>query len=392
MESATPWLAIPCPNCHATLQPPATASRHAKLRCPVCHHELESAELLLAGRRHWMVIEDPGGEDAFEAWRLESAARQVLAAGGQPVGAAVGAGQADDDGHGYRLAAETPTPSRVASGAKNQVGKKQVDWSKFKPITHEEFESRMRQASSPWSAVIQAVLGGLLAIPLSLGMIWFLLGKDIGGLAPRVARFAPWMVPPHLRGDPQEDPREGLPLEKWGADQTIPAAPRRGRLPQIDVAVDGPGDEPLVVGQPATSLPPPPGVTLADPAGSGSTRATDAAPVQQQPDDDEPDLIPPTFDPPALPADSAASGSPASGGGGADAPAVAKPQLPPPVEAPSGLKPVGGGQTPPQAAGGQSGAGQSGGGGSGSSTATPQLPPELLPTGPNPLRPGGGRG
>jgi hypothetical protein len=390
MEAAAPWLAIPCPNCHAVLQPPAVASRHAKLRCPVCHHELESAELLLAGRRHWMVIEDPGGEDAFEAWRLESAARQVLAAGGQPVGPSPESVPADDDGHGYRLAAESPTPSRVASGAKNQVGKKQVDWSKFKPITHEEFESRMRQASSPWSAVIQAVLGGLLAIPLSLGMIWFLLGKDIGGLAPRVARFAPWMVPPHLRGDPQEDPREGLPLEKWGADQTIPAAPRRGRLPQIDLEVDGPGDAPLVVGQPAASLPPPPGVTLADPGGSKPAGSADAALVQQTPDDEEPDAIPPAATSPPVPAGSAA-GAGAGAGAGRDVPAVAKPQLPPPVEAPSGLKPVGGGQTPSQAAAGQSGAGQSGGGGSASSTATPQLPPELLPTEPNPLRPGQGR-
>jgi len=321
MESAAPWLAIPCPGCHAVLQPPAAASRHAKLRCPVCQHELESAELLLAGRRHWMVIEDPGGEDAFEAWRLESAARQLLAAGGQAAATPAMAAPADDDGQGYRLAAESSTPSRVASGAKSQVGKKQVDWSKFKPITHEEFESRMRQASSPWSAVLQAVLGGLLAVPLSLGMIWFLLGKDIGGLAPRVARYAPWLVPPHLRGDPEEQPREGMPMEKWGADQAIPAASGRGRLPQIDAEVDGPGDEPLIVGPPSIGLPPPPGVTLADPSGSASTRAVDASQVQQTPDDEEPEPIPPTSSVPAAPA-----GAAAGAGGGADAPAVARPR------------------------------------------------------------------
>ncbi|MCA9181457.1 MAG: hypothetical protein KDA51_08385 [Planctomycetales bacterium] len=48
---------------------------------------------------------------------------------------------------------------------------------------------------SPIWSVLQIILGGLAAIPISLLLMWHLLGTDVGEAAPWVAQYAPWIVP-----------------------------------------------------------------------------------------------------------------------------------------------------------------------------------------------------
>lgn len=48
--------------------------------------------------------------------------------------------------------------------------------------------------------VLPPILGGLTALPVAIGILWYGFGKDIGNAGPTVARYIPWLVPEHLRG------------------------------------------------------------------------------------------------------------------------------------------------------------------------------------------------
>ena len=55
-------------------------------------------------------------------------------------------------------------------------------------------------AASPLRRVLPPILGGMTAIPIAIGILWYGFGKDIGNAGPTVARYIPWLVPEHLRG------------------------------------------------------------------------------------------------------------------------------------------------------------------------------------------------
>ncbi len=48
--------------------------------------------------------------------------------------------------------------------------------------------------------LIPPVLGGLAAIPISLAILWYGFGRDLGNAGPTIAKYVPWIVPPALRG------------------------------------------------------------------------------------------------------------------------------------------------------------------------------------------------
>ena len=109
--------------------------------------------------------------------------------------------------------------------------------------------------------MLQVALGGLAAIPVSLLLMWHLLGTDIGDAAPWVAQYAPWIVPqkfhayaPRAVVPANQTPAGSLPAPAAaettlaGPDQAAPAdtadeiptvQPRA--LSDIDLAVDTPG-------------------------------------------------------------------------------------------------------------------------------------------------------
>jgi hypothetical protein len=177
---------FPCPACHHQLQPPSQASRSARLRCPICHHELEAFQLLLGINRPWLVIEDPGGENVFAPFHEATVADTPLAS--------VGTEPAAKDSSSTDATEEL----QLASGD-NVDEARSINWEKFQPVSHEEFQRRRRKEDSPIKMLIQIVLGGVVAVPVALLIMWHFLGRDIGGAAPWVASFAPWIVPESMR-------------------------------------------------------------------------------------------------------------------------------------------------------------------------------------------------
>ncbi len=75
-----------------------------------------------------------------------------------------------------------------------------MDWSKLEPILPPRNERRRRR-HSPLLAALPSIFGGLCSIPVAMLLIWFVLGTDPMKVAPTVARYAPWLVPAHLRGN-----------------------------------------------------------------------------------------------------------------------------------------------------------------------------------------------
>lgn len=197
---------FPCPACHHQLQPPSQASRSARLRCPICHHELEAFQLLLGFNRPWLVIEDPGGENVFASFQEATVADTPIAdIGAEPV--------ANDS-----TSTDASEELQLASGD-NVDDAKSINWEKFQPVSHEEFQRRRRKEDSPLKMLIQIVLGGLVAVPVALLIMWHLLGRDIGGAAPWVASFAPWIVPESMRPPSDSDvdfPPRRVPLPERG--------------------------------------------------------------------------------------------------------------------------------------------------------------------------------
>jgi hypothetical protein len=110
------------------------------------------------------------------------------------------------------------------------------------------------QDKSPLWKLLPPVLGGLTALPISIGILWYGFGKDIGNTGPTVARYVPWIVPKHLRGRPQwkSTPDRQLELKK-------PSLPSGRNSPNLDAGEFGTigqsGTRPSVENPPKTSLP-----------------------------------------------------------------------------------------------------------------------------------------
>ncbi|XZE21329.1 hypothetical protein SH449x_001229 [Pirellulaceae bacterium SH449] len=64
-------------------------------------------------------------------------------------------------------------------------------------------EKKSKDGSKPkpaWLKILPPVLGGLAALPLATGILWYGFGRDLGNAGPAVAQYVPWVVPKHLRG------------------------------------------------------------------------------------------------------------------------------------------------------------------------------------------------
>ncbi len=73
------------------------------------------------------------------------------------------------------------------------------------PATPAVKKPRVRKSDGGglWS-VIQVILGGgAAAIPVTLLLLWYVVGKDVMDAGPTVARYAPWIVPKKFRSPPE---------------------------------------------------------------------------------------------------------------------------------------------------------------------------------------------
>ena len=101
---------------------------------------------------------------------------------------------------------EPPSATRRNAGLDADAG---LDWDSV-PVA-----SRPRRPERSWlMKILPPVLGGLTALPIAIAILWYGFGKDIGGAGPQVARFAPWIVPKHLRGRPYYDTDTSSPVRR----------------------------------------------------------------------------------------------------------------------------------------------------------------------------------
>ncbi|MEY4567897.1 MAG: hypothetical protein RLY14_2867, partial [Planctomycetota bacterium] len=182
-----------CPHCRNLIRLPDDIGPDSVLRCPICHNITIGSALALKADTTWIVV-DPVAEQI----NLEAITNPETA---QPLQTSAITSNAElDNQESYEVSEQQDdTPSLGFHIPKADRTRKQPikheDWVNFKPISHEDYQRRKRKSSSPFWQMIQVVLGGALAIPISLLLIWHVLGKDIGNIGPQVAKVAPWIVP-----------------------------------------------------------------------------------------------------------------------------------------------------------------------------------------------------
>ncbi|MBM3965773.1 MAG: hypothetical protein FJ308_12020 [Planctomycetes bacterium] len=99
-----------------------------------------------------------------------------------------------------------------------------------------QIASRPRPQPKQQSALrklIPPVLGGLTAIPIAIGILWYGFGRDLGNAGPTVARYVPWIVPKHLRG------RSVGYTHRWDENGTTQKPATQEKKPNLDAGAFG---------------------------------------------------------------------------------------------------------------------------------------------------------
>ncbi len=203
---------LPCPDCQQPTLLPEGVSLEATIECPHCHAQFIVGEMLTARFGCWLLVHDPAAVNALYPVYTEEASEA-------------------DDSEPLELQAPVAAPLRP-----------KTDWSKFEPVTREPFERMRRKPRSPIWSLVQIVLGGIAAIPISLLLIWHLIGTDVAGAGPRVGRYAPWLVPEKFR--PFEDRTEEVSFEPARRNGEPPAAGASGFRRFDDVLGEDANKEP----------------------------------------------------------------------------------------------------------------------------------------------------
>lgn len=81
--------------------------------------------------------------------------------------------------------------------------------------------------------LLPPVLGGLTAIPIAIGILWYGFGRDLGNAGPTVARYVPWIVPKHLRG------RSAGYANRWNSNSTANKPTNQEKKPNLDAGEFG---------------------------------------------------------------------------------------------------------------------------------------------------------
>jgi hypothetical protein len=90
---------------------------------------------------------------------------------------------------------EIPSPSEPREQA-SSVGRSANSTFKVRDAS----ERPSRKEKSALRKFLPPILGGLAALPLATAILWYGFGRDLGGIGPSVAQYAPWIVPKKLRG------------------------------------------------------------------------------------------------------------------------------------------------------------------------------------------------
>lgn len=177
---------LPCPSCRQSLLLPNEVSPQASIACPVCEEQFVLENILESEFGYWRVVQDPHRVNlASDTTEIATATPGEVT---QPKEPSITASDADVSKTEWSLQPAEPNTAPNLSRPK------------FAPISHEQFERAKRETRSPVWTILQVVVGGLAAVPISLLILWHILDKDIADAGPRVSKFAPWIVPPKFRG------------------------------------------------------------------------------------------------------------------------------------------------------------------------------------------------
>lgn len=167
---------VPCPKCSESVSLPTGASPQAEVECPLCQESYELSEALAAAPPTLKVLNDPGAEE------LRLAPADQPAAISAPTGAAGG-------GPGININA-TVAPSTSASAVSGASGRRGAPGGK-------------RKRKNPVIEMVKIVLGGIAGLVIAQLLLWWMpfqgLRRDPLMLAPKVSRYAPWIVPSQFR-------------------------------------------------------------------------------------------------------------------------------------------------------------------------------------------------
>ncbi len=190
---------VPCPKCADLVVLPDRASCRATVRCPLCQAQFLLTEVLDKLPPALLVVDDPEAADAAlagamapEAW-VAPAVRDAEGAGGF-----------------VPLSIETEAASGPASGVPR--GRRPAARAKRKP-------------KNPVMEGVKIVLGGVAGLAIAQVILWWLGSSqswpkqraDMFELAPKVGRFAPWIVPERYRGAPPAGDAAGASEQDAGA-------------------------------------------------------------------------------------------------------------------------------------------------------------------------------
>jgi hypothetical protein len=191
---------IRCPRCRDEVTVPPRATSRALVRCPLCLEQYLLSEALANAPPPLVII---GGE-------VEEAAIERTE---EPLG-------------GYQIAAanfgDEESQSRAVAAAAVSLAR---------PAIRPTGRARRKEGGGVMF-VASVMAGGLLAAPLAMLTLWWVFGVDPPelGLGPKVARFAPWLVPAKLRGDADTE----LPQETV----IVPPAVKKGKPRQATAAAE----------------------------------------------------------------------------------------------------------------------------------------------------------
>jgi DNA-directed RNA polymerase subunit M/transcription elongation factor TFIIS len=167
---------LPCPDCQRLLLLPEATAANAQLRCPQCG-EQHTVDEIYSRLESWIVVDEPHTSQAENADSAETLAATTSSHTGDS--------RLETDGSSKNSTAAGLSVAHVSYARLGKLGRK--------------------KRSALWS-VFQVALGGIAAVPISLLLIWHVIGTDIAGAGPAVSRYIPWIVPKQFHADDVTSP------------------------------------------------------------------------------------------------------------------------------------------------------------------------------------------